>query len=254
MLPADWRPHLSHAGQDDDSPEISFFSIWCNWVFFVVYQNNTPQELSISCCQLFLLLGRHVGATAAHVVRSDGTRTAPKHTRQTARDRGFCARISSATAFFWGVRLLVALSEHRRLVHVGDCHQEMMSHASGFTEATALMSVLIRTLFTLFSTWRRLSRNFDACTRRWQKVSLVHGGGRPRTLLRPGRRTCWKSTTLFAVNTTPTRTRADAHFYRADTTVHNSHIDPHFSNAMHTTLAQGRRNPCQHFFTTISSH
>ena len=45
------------------------------------------------------------------------------------------------------------------------------------------------------------------------------------------------------VGTTPTCTRADAHFSRAHNTVHNSLIDPH-------ALAQGKRNLCSAFVCT----
>ena len=37
-------------------------------------------------------------------------------------------------------------------------------------------------------------------------------------------------------DTTPACTRADAHFFRAHITVHNSHIDPHFSKCCHIDI------------------
>ena len=39
-------------------------------------------------------------------------------------------------------------------------------------------------------------------------------------------------------DTTPTFTRADAHFSHAHITVHNSPIDPHFSNVVTSALAE----------------
>ena len=49
------------------------------------------------------------------------------------------------------------------------------------------------------------------------------------------------------VDTTPTCTRAGAHFSGAHITVHNSHVDPHFSNVVTSTLAQGKRIQCRAF-------
>ena len=50
-----------------------------------------------------------------------------------------------------------------------------------------------------------------------------------------------------SVDTTPSCTRVDAHFSRAHITVHNSHIDPHFSNVVTSKLAHGKRNQCRAF-------
>ena len=53
------------------------------------------------------------------------------------------------------------------------------------------------------------------------------------------------------VDTTPTCTRADAHFSRANITMHNSLIDPHSSNVVTSALAQGTRDECREFLKNI---
>ena len=66
---------------------------------------------------------------------------------------------------------------------------------------------------------------------------------------------CWKTNEKWdgfgsertAADTTPTCTRAGAHFSRAHITVHSSHFDPHFSHVVTSTLAQGKRNQCRAF-------
>ena len=50
-----------------------------------------------------------------------------------------------------------------------------------------------------------------------------------------------------SVDTTPTCTRADALSSRAHITAHNSHTDPHSSNVVTSTLAQGKRKQCLAF-------
>ena len=83
------------------------------------------------------------------------------------------------------------------------------------------------------------------CWRRVERTAQHHMG---RLFRECGR---WRKGRMgdaaWNVDTTPTCTRADAHFSRAHITVHNSHIDPHFSNVVTSTLAQVKRNRCRAF-------
>ena len=62
---------------------------------------------------------------------------------------------------------------------------------------------------------------------------------------------CTGSRDVINGDTTPTCTRADAHFSRAHITVHNSFIGPHSSNVVTSTLAQGKRDQCRAFLKNL---